>query len=151
MKENDWSPRLIAHGLQMFRRIIVEETSHRDRLFDEGMIQQIVQFANSLKDEEFVCQEACSLFASLATEEHRRSALTDVGVCDIIFHCLKSEANVSLVTSCLEALQLLTSTNAGDCQSLARAHKDLIRGVVEANGTNEVIMMSGIGILSLVE
>jgi hypothetical protein len=151
MKENDWSPRLVATGFQMFRRIIVEETSHRDRLFDKGMIQQIVQFANSLMEEEFVCQEACSLFASLATEERRRSALTGAGVCDIIFHSLKSEKNVSLITSCLEALELLTSTNAGDCQSLARAHKGLIRGVVEANGTNEVIMMSGIGILSLVE
>lgn len=151
MKENDWSPRLTAHGLQLFRRIIVEEASHRDRLFDTGMIRQLVQYAGNLKDEEIVCQEACTLFAALAIEEHRRSALTGAGVCDIIFSSLKFDSNENLLSSSLEALQLLTSTNAGDCQSLARANKTLIRGVVEAHGSNEAIMMSGIGILSLVE
>eukprot|EP00980_Cylindrotheca_fusiformis_P024167 scaffold11589_cov117-Cylindrotheca_fusiformis.AAC.1 len=151
INESDWSPKLTAYGLQLLRRVILEEPSHRNRLFEMKMMPQIVQRVKSFLDEEMVCEEACRLFAALATEEHRRTALTGAGVCDIIFHSLKSKSNERLLASSLETLELLASTNAGECQTLARANRDFIRSVVESNGSNEAIMMSGIGILSMVE
>lgn len=151
MKENKWSPKLTARGLQMFERIVYEDNGHRDRLFDDRLVPTIMDLARNQKDDESVCEEACSLIACLAEMENRRQELAEAGACDVIFFGLPFSRNKNLVKSALEALQALMSTNLKSCVHKVRGNQALVMKAIEHNPSSDTITMSGIGILSLLE
>ncbi|KAL3944715.1 MAG: hypothetical protein SGBAC_001185 [Bacillariaceae sp.] len=151
MEENDWSVRLTSLGLQTYGRLVLSDSDHKDRVYSQTNLSRIVQFARNLKEEQSVCAEACNLLAILAAEESKRPILTSVGACDILFHSLSFQRNEALIRSCLQALELLASSNAGGCIMLIKQRKPAIREVLEANQTSDSIMMSAMTILSLVD
>jgi hypothetical protein len=151
MAENDWSPKLTMYGLKLLNRIVCVEVSHRDGLFNSKQIPLIIEFSIEQKDDEIVCKEACNLIAHLAEEEIRHRELVQSGALEIIFHSLSFSRNAGLARAALGALQLLTSTTSSGCMIEAKKKIDLIRNAVELNPNDEVVAVSGIAILSLIE
>ncbi|CAJ1919718.1 unnamed protein product [Cylindrotheca closterium] len=151
MEENDWSARLTALGLQTYGSLALSDSSHSDRVYNQTNLSRIVQFAKNLKEEQSVCMEACNLFTILAAEESKRPILTSVGACDVLFHSLTFQRNEALIRNCLQALELLASSNAGNCIAKIKPQKKAIREALEANQTSDSIMMSAMTILSLVD
>jgi len=151
MEDNDWSPRLTKLGLETYGRLALGGSQHKDRIYNQTSLIQLFQFASNLVEEESVCSEACNLLCILGTDESKRPFLTSAGGLEILFHSLAFKGNEVLVRSCLQALELLASCNAGDCLKLIRPRKQDILDALEANPTSDSIMMSAISILSLVE
>jgi len=149
MEENDWSARLTSLGLQTYGSLAL--SGYSDRVYNQTNLSRIVQFAKNLKEEQSVCLEACNLFAILAAEEVRRPILMTVGACDVLFHSLTFQRNEAVIRSCLQALELLASSNAGGCIAQIKPQKKAIREALEANQTSDSIMMSAMMILSLVD
>lgn len=151
MRNYDWSPRLITCGLQMFRRIVDETKSMRDpqhnRLYENGMLKDILRYCEKFEQDQFVAVEACGLIATLATDEARHSSIVEAGSCCVIFKSLgEFQKNEILVKHALEALKLLSTNVEFVHQIMEKMH--LVTDAIEAHPTSEFVQMNGIAVVS---
>jgi hypothetical protein len=152
MRNYDWSPRLIGSSLQMFRNIVKngkDDQEISDRLYENGMLQEIIRYCQKFERTESVCEEACSLIAFLCTKDDGRHVeIIEAGSCGIIFKSLElfGRDNEELVKNALEALKLM-STNL-ECFNQVKEKMHLVTDAIEAHQTSEMVQINGVAVVS---
>lgn len=154
IRNNDWSPRLVASGLQAFRRIVNEAKSNSQiqiqSLFDNNMHDEIMKYCRKFDRNENVCEESCLLLASLVSFESHQCDLVDAGACHVLLRSLEcGKSNEMLVEMALGCLHALCTHIMCRCQILEKMES--ITGAVTAHATNESIQVTGAALMSILD
>ena len=147
MRNYDWSPRLIGVSLQMFRRLVSEQKSHRNNIFETGVLRDIVRYCSNFDSDAFVCEEACAFISLLAQQERDHPAIIETGCCSVIFNSLENNADNEKVVNCaLEALKLMSANIY--CFEQLREKMHLVTNAYEAHPASEAVQLHAMTVIS---
>ena len=154
MRNNDWSPMLVASSVECLRELFTEYDSLKDQFLGDGLRDVIRLLVAHGRDAEFM-EEGCHLLASLSdgieTNQPRQDVMLEAGVCTAIFNILRRHIhNQQVVKAALSALNPLSSNF--DCwredEGAEITRIDVVRDAVTLHADCDAVGMHGISVIS---
>ena len=154
MRNNDWSPILVASSVECLRELFTEYDTLKDQFLDDGLTD-VIRLVGAHGRDASLMEEGLQLLASLSdgieTNQPRQDLMLNIGVCTTIFNILRRHIhNLQVVKAALSALNPLSSNF--DCwredEGAEMTRINVVRDAVTLHADCDIVGMHGISVIS---